>query len=186
MGLAGTRPGEQRPTAASAGPSPASAVRFGVALAPRQLRAEPVRPRPAGSPANCGPRPSRQGHATVFPKFAQVKSDASSWNPLIEDHCSGRIHVHANGTRFGAENAYPKERTKETLVGSNGSLHEPRVWQKSDSMQRHLGECAHIGAHANGGEMSFENLILLCRICHVRIDSDNSTAHNQRAPTLEE
>ena len=136
MGLAGTRPGEQRPTAASAGPSPASAVRFGVALAPRQLRAEPVRPRPAGSPANCGPRPSRQGHATVFPKFAQVKSDASSWNPLIEDHCSGRIHVHANGTRFGAENAYPKERTKETLVGSNGSLHEPRVWQKSDSMQR--------------------------------------------------
>ena len=39
-----------------------------------------------------------------------------------------------------------------------------------------LGECAHIVAHANGGEMSFENLILLCRICHVRIDSDNSTA----------
>ena len=30
--------------------------------------------------------------------------------------------------------------------------------------------------HANGGDTSFQNLILLCRICHVKIDSGNNTA----------
>ena len=38
-----------------------------------------------------------------------------------------------------------------------------------------LGECAHIVPHANGGDTSFQNLILLCRTCHVTIDSGNNT-----------
>ena len=88
--LVGTPPGAQRPTAASGARPPASDARPGVAsrrsgasggrsrVAGSWCRARAastpcgaVRARPAGSRANCGPRPSRQGYATVS-KFAQV------------------------------------------------------------------------------------------------------------------
>ena len=90
--LVGTPPGARRPTAPSVARSPASDARSGLAgrrsdaagdrsrVAGSWCRARAastpcgaVRPRPAGSRANCGPRPSRQGYATV-PKFVQVKT----------------------------------------------------------------------------------------------------------------
>lgn len=38
------------------------------------------------------------------------------------------------------------------------------------------GEMAHITPHADGGNVSFENLILLCRNCHKKIDESRTEA----------
>ena len=37
-----------------------------------------------------------------------------------------------------------------------------------------LSECAHIVPHADGGDVSFENLILLCRNCHTHVDQNRN------------
>ena len=39
-----------------------------------------------------------------------------------------------------------------------------------------IGEMAHIKAHADGGDVSFDNLLLLCRNCHKKTDSNGTEA----------
>ena len=37
-----------------------------------------------------------------------------------------------------------------------------------------VGEMAHIKAHADGGDVSFDNLLLLCTNCHTRTDGNRT------------
>ena len=39
-----------------------------------------------------------------------------------------------------------------------------------------IGQIAHIKAHSDGGDVSFENLILLCSTCHIQIDASRTRA----------
>ena len=42
--------------------------------------------------------------------------------------------------------------------------------------EANIGEMAHIKAHADGGDVSFDNLLLLCRNCHKQVDSNRTEA----------
>ena len=43
-----------------------------------------------------------------------------------------------------------------------------------------IGEMAHITSHQKGGGVSFDNLLLLCRNCHISVDSGRSEATIQQ------
>ena len=68
----------------------------------------------------------------------------------------------------------PRNTHRKLWAEAMGHCMSPECGSSLISSDTNLSECAHIVPHADGGDVSFENLILLCRNCHVQIDREEN------------
>ena len=71
-----------------------------------------------------------------------------------------------------ARPSVPRNVERQLWSESCGFCMNPECLQQliSESTEKNIGEMAHIVPHAKGGDVSVNNLILLCANCHVKTE----------------
>ena len=77
---------------------------------------------------------------------------------------------------MSARPAVPRNTERMLWAEAIGHCMNPECQAELISNGSNIGEMAHIEADADGGDVSFENLILLCRNCHKPIDDTRTDA----------
>lgn len=72
--------------------------------------------------------------------------------------------------------AVPRNTERRLWAEAMGHCMNPECQSELIDNGSNIGQMAHIRAHADGGDVSFENLILLCGNCHTQTDHNRTEA----------
>ena len=118
----------------------------------------------------------------VNPMFGTVETTRKEFH---SPHCAAGCLAAAAGVRgrgsegygecsMSARSAVPRNTERMLWAEAIGHCMNPECQAELIGKGISIGEMAHINAHADGGDVSFENLILLCSTCHTRTDANTA------------